>query len=203
MVNQQLLDYIRQQLQFGVFREVINNNLIAKGWQQEDLTKAFNQLVVSKNSLNKEVGKKVKKDTTTKGKKEKRNIIKEFFDAKFLLFGKIKTEEDALRVISGVSNYLYSIAIAQAVLIGIAQILQGEVSSEVIYPLIDITIYAACAFFLKKFNSRTVVVILILISILVGISDIRNISFAIGIFWMGIRGGQATFKLSKWKNERI
>src|SRR3989344_6895948 len=43
MVNQQLLDYIKQQLQQGVSRENITNNLISQGWQQSDVNEAFSQ----------------------------------------------------------------------------------------------------------------------------------------------------------------
>lgn len=43
MINQQLLDYIKQQLQQGVSREVISSNLISQGWQQQDVNEAFSQ----------------------------------------------------------------------------------------------------------------------------------------------------------------
>lgn len=43
MANQQLLDYIKQQLQQGVSREIISNNLISQGWQQSDVNEAFSQ----------------------------------------------------------------------------------------------------------------------------------------------------------------
>jgi hypothetical protein len=43
MANQQLLDYIKQQLQQGISREIITNNLISQGWQQSDITEAFSQ----------------------------------------------------------------------------------------------------------------------------------------------------------------
>ena len=41
MINQQLLDYIKQQLQQGVSREIITSNLISQGWQQSDINEAF------------------------------------------------------------------------------------------------------------------------------------------------------------------
>jgi hypothetical protein len=41
MVNQQLLDYIKQQINQGVSRETINNNLIQQGWSGQDLNEAF------------------------------------------------------------------------------------------------------------------------------------------------------------------
>jgi len=43
MANQQLLDYIKQQLQQGVSREIITNNLISQGWQQSHINEAFSQ----------------------------------------------------------------------------------------------------------------------------------------------------------------
>jgi len=41
MTNQQLLDYIKQQLSQGVSREVISSNLLSQGWQQQDINEAF------------------------------------------------------------------------------------------------------------------------------------------------------------------
>lgn len=41
MINQQLLDYIKQQLAQGVAKETINTNLLSQGWQQGDLNEAF------------------------------------------------------------------------------------------------------------------------------------------------------------------
>lgn len=41
MVNQQLLDYIRQQLQQGVSREQIKSSLLANGWQEADINETF------------------------------------------------------------------------------------------------------------------------------------------------------------------
>jgi len=41
MVNQQLLDYIKQQLQRGVSKEQIKSSLIANGWQAQDVDEAF------------------------------------------------------------------------------------------------------------------------------------------------------------------
>ncbi len=42
MVNQQMFDYIKQQLQQGVSREQIKNSLMANGWQENDINEAFN-----------------------------------------------------------------------------------------------------------------------------------------------------------------
>lgn len=44
MENQQLLDYIRQQLQQGVDKETIKNLLFDQGWQKSDLDQAFLQI---------------------------------------------------------------------------------------------------------------------------------------------------------------
>ncbi len=41
MVNQQLLDYIKQQLKQGVSREQIRSSLMANGWQEADINEAF------------------------------------------------------------------------------------------------------------------------------------------------------------------
>lgn len=42
MTNQQLLDYIKQQLQQGVGREQIKSSLVANGWQAQDIEEGFN-----------------------------------------------------------------------------------------------------------------------------------------------------------------
>lgn len=47
MINQQLLGYIKQQLQRGFNREKIKNSLIAKGWQESDIDEAFASLTRS------------------------------------------------------------------------------------------------------------------------------------------------------------
>ena len=41
MNNQQLLDYIRQQLQSGVSKEAIKSGLLEKGWKEEDILEAM------------------------------------------------------------------------------------------------------------------------------------------------------------------
>ncbi len=41
MANQQLLDYIKQQLQQGVSREQIKSSLMANGWQAQDIDEVF------------------------------------------------------------------------------------------------------------------------------------------------------------------
>ncbi len=47
MVNQELLDYIKQQLQQGVSQEQIRQSLIANGWQVQDINEAFALLQVN------------------------------------------------------------------------------------------------------------------------------------------------------------
>ena len=42
MVNQQILDYIKQQVQQGISREQIKNSLINNGWQASDIEESFN-----------------------------------------------------------------------------------------------------------------------------------------------------------------
>lgn len=44
MESQQLLNYIKQQLQQGVSRETINSNILSQGWQQQDIEAAFQML---------------------------------------------------------------------------------------------------------------------------------------------------------------
>lgn len=44
MINQQLLDYIKQQLQQGVSREEIKRSLMANGWQAQDIEEGFNNI---------------------------------------------------------------------------------------------------------------------------------------------------------------
>ena len=44
MPNQQLLDYIKQQLQLGASKDQITNSLISTGWQKQDIEEAFSLL---------------------------------------------------------------------------------------------------------------------------------------------------------------
>jgi hypothetical protein len=44
MINQQLLDYIKQQLQQGVTQEQIKSALMANGWQAQDIDEGFNAI---------------------------------------------------------------------------------------------------------------------------------------------------------------
>ncbi len=43
MVNQQLIDYIKTQLQVGVGRDVVKNALLESGWAEADITEALKQ----------------------------------------------------------------------------------------------------------------------------------------------------------------
>ena len=47
MVNQQLLDYIKQQLLQGISREQIKSSLMANGWQAQDIEEGFNAINTS------------------------------------------------------------------------------------------------------------------------------------------------------------
>lgn len=44
MANQQLLDFIKQQMQPGISREQIKSSLMANGWQAQDIEEGFNSL---------------------------------------------------------------------------------------------------------------------------------------------------------------
>jgi hypothetical protein len=44
MINQQLLDYIKQQSQQGVSNEQIKQSLLSNGWQETDIDETFNKL---------------------------------------------------------------------------------------------------------------------------------------------------------------
>ena len=41
MITQELIDYIKQQLNQGVEKEKVKQLLLANGWQNEDIEKAF------------------------------------------------------------------------------------------------------------------------------------------------------------------
>lgn len=51
MVNQQLLDYIKQQSQQGISKEQIKSSLMANGWQAQDIEEAFNSSVLPAQTL--------------------------------------------------------------------------------------------------------------------------------------------------------
>ena len=44
MVNQQMLDYIKQQMQQGLSREQIKSSLMANCWQAQDIEECFNKI---------------------------------------------------------------------------------------------------------------------------------------------------------------
>lgn len=46
MVNQQMLDYIKQQIQQGVSREQIKSSLLTNGWQAQDIEEGFNNITI-------------------------------------------------------------------------------------------------------------------------------------------------------------
>jgi len=45
MINQQLLDYIKQQLQQGVSKEEVKNSLMSGGWQAQDIEEGFSSVL--------------------------------------------------------------------------------------------------------------------------------------------------------------
>ena len=49
MINQQMLDYIKQQMQQGVSQEQIKNSLTANGWQSQDIEEGFNKIAATPN----------------------------------------------------------------------------------------------------------------------------------------------------------
>ncbi len=68
MVNQQILDYIKQQLQQNISREQIKNSLLANNWQENDINEAFTSLdyLSSLDSL---------KETTSQQPERKKNKV--------------------------------------------------------------------------------------------------------------------------------
>lgn len=52
MPNQQLIEFINGQLNQGVPRETISNDLLSKGWQQQDIVNAFASIENTKNITN-------------------------------------------------------------------------------------------------------------------------------------------------------
>lgn len=119
-------------------------------------------------------------------------------------FGKIETSEEAVKVIKDVSIGFYVLAALQIVagyfILGIPAIIDG-------------VIFAVCAFLLRKFNSRVVAIILLLLSIgslvITGINKFgggaggRNLFLAVIMIWVSIRAIQATFALKKFKSKNI
>jgi hypothetical protein len=50
MINQQIIDYIKQQMQQGVSQEQIKNSLMANGWQLQDIEENFNKITSTSNT---------------------------------------------------------------------------------------------------------------------------------------------------------
>lgn len=44
MINQKLIDYIKEELKRGVSKDIIKNVLLSKGWQEKDIEESFNLL---------------------------------------------------------------------------------------------------------------------------------------------------------------
>ena len=115
-------------------------------------------------------------------------------------FGKIETRDEAIKVIKDASNGFYFLAALQIVL---GYFIMGALA------IVDGVIFAVCAFLLRKFNSRVVAVILLLLSVagLVvtgmnkfgGGSGGQNLFLAVIMIWVSIRAIQATFGLKKFQ----
>lgn len=115
-------------------------------------------------------------------------------------YGKIETKDEALKVIKDASNGFYFLAALQIIL---GYFIMGTEA------IIDGVLFAVCAFLLRKFNSRVVAVILLLLSIggLVvtainkfgGGTGGQNIILAVIMIWTSIRAIQATFGLQKFQ----
>lgn len=115
-----------------------------------------------------------------------------------LLFGKIETEDGALKVIKYVSNAIYVLAALQIVvwlvLLGVATV-------------VDWVIFAVCAFILQRYKSRAIAVILLVLSVLAIISTAinsfgggsggQNVGLAFLVVFISVRAVQATYKLKK------
>lgn len=119
----------------------------------------------------------------------------EFSFKKNSWFSKIESKEDALKVIKDTTTAFIAIAILQA-------ILSFFVGRSI---LIDGIINAGGAFFLRRFNSRTAAVVLLVVATVsvgttianllgAGLGTGTNILLAIIVFWAGVRAVEATFK---------
>jgi len=113
------------------------------------------------------------------------------------LFSKIETEEDALNVIKDSSNGFYFLAALQATL--------GFVVSGPMI-LIDSILFVILGFSLRKYESRAVAIILLLLSLAALYSTMmnriyntggQNIFLAAVMVWASIRAFQATVALKK------
>ena len=73
MINQQLLDYIKGQLEQGVSREAISKALLSKNWQQSDIDEAFAKLNTQSSAEKVAVTKQVSSDGSIKTGGDKGN----------------------------------------------------------------------------------------------------------------------------------
>ncbi len=111
-------------------------------------------------------------------------------------FSKIENRDDALKMVKDTSLAFFFVA-------GLQAILSYWIGSGV---LIDAAVYAIGGFFLRRFNSRTAAVILLILALLgagvtiankagANLGGGNNIILALIILWAGIRAVEATFKL--------
>lgn len=118
---------------------------------------------------------------------------------KYNWFGKIESKEDAIKVIKDSSTGFFGLAAIQFALglvIGMEAITDG-------------VIYAVLALLLRKFNSRVVACLLLLLSlvavVVTGINKFsgggggRNVFLALIMIYVSVRAVQATFKYHKVK----
>ena len=127
---------------------------------------------------------------------EEKQSLKTIFGKKNTFFGKIETKEDALKVIKEASTAF--------MVLGGLEIVVGLLIS--IDAVVDGAIYLTLAILLRKYHSRAVAVILLLLASLsmtatfltkAGVIDGigSNIFLAIVVFAIAIRTVYATFKL--------
>jgi hypothetical protein len=75
MINQQLIDYIKYELQQGVSKETIINNLVSQGWQMSDINQAFD-LISAENSPNQTlINQSVSSGSQDSGKKFNKKLL--------------------------------------------------------------------------------------------------------------------------------
>lgn len=126
-------------------------------------------------------------------------------DAQKFWMGTIDNPGEAVKVIKDVSKGFYALAGIQ-VAVGVFLGVLGERQAPRLV-ILDAMAYAGLAFALSRFRSRTVAVILLLLSCAaVGTtvwnqlgygSGGNNIVLSLIAFWIAIRGVQATFKLRR------
>lgn len=111
-------------------------------------------------------------------------------------FSRIKTREDALKMVKDTSMAFFVLAAIQAAL-------SFAVGFAVLY---DAAIFSVGGLFLRRFNSRTAAVVLLFVAVLgLGITlantagaDLgggRNVVLALIVLWAAIRALEATYKL--------